>query len=77
MRNVALGRTLVINGDVDDVVVALCAPRAHRSIWRRWEEAKARLAGAGIPLADLPAETVAAEHAPNGSLAERYLLDPA
>lgn len=77
MRNVALGRTLVITGDVDDAVVALCAPRAHRSIWRRWEEAKARLAGVGIALADLPAETVVAEHQPGGSLAGRYLLDAA
>lgn len=77
MRNVALGRALVSNGDADDVVVALCAPRAHRAIWRRWEEAKARLAGVGIALADLPAETVVVEHPPGGTLDGRYLLDPA
>ena len=75
MRNVALGRALLSNGDVDDVVVALCAPRAHRAIWRRWEEAKAHLAGVGIALADLPAETVASAHPPGGSLTERYLLE--
>lgn len=77
MRNAALARALVSNGDVDAAVVALCAPRAHRAIWRRWSEAKAHLAGLGIALADLPAETVAAEHQPGGSLAGRYLLEPA
>lgn len=75
MRNVALARTLVSKGEVDDAVVALCAPRAHRAIWRQWEEAKAHLAGIGIALADLPADTVASEHQPGSSLAERYLLE--
>ena len=76
MRNVALARTLVSN-DVDDAVVALCAPLAHRAIWRRWAEAKEHLAGAGLALVDLPAETVAGEHQPGGSLHQRYLLEPA
>ena len=75
MRNVALARTMVSHGEVDDAVVALCAPRAHPAIWRRWEEAKAHLAGVGIVLADLPAETVASAHPPGGSLTERYLLE--
>jgi hypothetical protein len=75
MRNVALARTMIGNGEVDDAVVALCAPRAHRAIWRRWEEAKAHLAGVGIMLADLAAEAVASAHPPGGSLTERYLLE--
>jgi hypothetical protein len=73
MRNVALARTLVGRGDVDDAVFALCAPRAHRAIWRRWAEAKARLAGAGITMSDVPAEVVVSQHAPGGALPERYL----
>lgn len=75
MRNVALARTLVNEGTVDEAVVALCAPRGHRSIWRRWTEAKALLATAGIGLADLPAEVVANARASSAGLAERYLLD--
>lgn len=76
MRNVALARTLVGDGAVDEVVVALCAPLAHKAIWRRWSEAKSHLAGAGVALADLPAEVVVSAHPPGGSLAQRYLLGP-
>ncbi len=75
MRNVALARRLVGRGDFDEAVVALCAPHAHRAIWRRWAEAKAHLAGVGIALVDLPAEIVASHHQPGGSLAGRYLLE--
>ena len=76
MRNVALARTLVNRGDVDDAVVALCAPKAHRAIWRRWDEAKSHLWATGTALADLPAEVVAGAQAPPATaLAERYLLD--
>jgi hypothetical protein len=76
MRNVALARTLVSRGDVDDAVVALCAPRGHRAIWRRWDEAKAHLAAAALALVDMPAEAVVSAHAFGAALAERYLLDP-
>lgn len=58
MRNAALARTLVNDGDVDSAVLALCAQRGHRAIWRRWNEAKAQLAGVDVALADLPAEAV-------------------
>jgi hypothetical protein len=75
MRNVALARTLVSRGDVDDAVVALCAPQAHRAIWRRWAEAKAHLAGAGIALADIAAEVVASAQASGAALGARYLLE--
>jgi hypothetical protein len=60
---------------VDEAVVALCAPRAHRAIWRRWEEAKAHLAATGTALADLPAEVVVGAHASGEALAKRYLLN--
>ena len=76
MRNVALARTLVSSGEIDSAVVALCAPRAHCAIWRRWAEAKAHLSGTGIALTDLPAEVVVSAHQPGGSLAERYMLEP-
>lgn len=75
MRNVALARTLVSRGDVSDAVVALCAPRAHHVMWRRWAEAKAHLAGVGIAMADLPAERVLVAHPSGSALADRYLLD--
>ena len=75
MRNIALARTMVSGGDVDDAVVALCAPRVHRAIWRRWAEAKAHLAATGIALVDLPAEVVVRLGASGSALADRYLLD--
>jgi heterodisulfide reductase subunit A-like polyferredoxin len=75
MRKLALARTLVSRGDVDDTVVALCAPQAHRAIWRRWAEAKAHLAGAGIALADIAAEAVASAQASSAALGARYLLE--
>jgi hypothetical protein len=75
MRNVALARALVNKGEVHEAVVALCAPQAHRAIWRQWAEAKLHLAGTGIALADLPAEVVVSAHRPGGELTQRYLLD--
>jgi hypothetical protein len=76
MRNVALARTLVERGEVDGATVALCAPRGHASIWRRWSEAKTRLAVSHVVLADLAAEAVVAHHANGGSISARYLLEP-
>lgn len=75
MRNVSLARILISRGEVDDAVVALCAPTAHRAIWRRWSEAKAHLDGTGITLSDLPAEVIVGAHEDGRTLAERYLLD--
>lgn len=75
MRNVVLAGRWVSRSDVDDATVALCAPRAHHAIWRRWDEARAHLAAAGTALADIPAEVVVSSHASGTPLAERYLLD--
>jgi hypothetical protein len=77
MRNVALARTLIESRSVAHVVHALCAPRANRTIWRRWTQAKAALAGTeGVALADLPADELI--HILNddsaATLTERYQL---
>jgi hypothetical protein len=45
------------------------------TIWRRWAEAKAHLAGAGIALADIAAEAVASAQASSAALGARYLLE--
>lgn len=79
MRNVALGRALIADGATDTIVHALAAPRANRTIWRRWAEAKA--ARTGIPdtrLADLHADDLLALHDPEhaAELARRYELVP-
>ena len=79
MRNVALGRALLAIGKADEVVHALAAPRANQTIWRRWAEAKAALAG--IPnarLADLPADELLVLHDAERAkeLASRYELPP-
>ncbi len=77
MRNVALGRALVASGEADAIVHALAAPRANKTIWLRWAEAKAALAGIpGTRLADLPADDLVALHnsARAADLAERYEL---
>lgn len=75
MRNVALARSLLSEGSAGSAVVALCAPKGHQAIWRRWAEAKARLAVPGVQLIDLPAEAVLQHHANPAQLAQRYLLD--
>jgi hypothetical protein len=75
MRNVALARMLMNRGDVDVAVVALCAPTAHQAIWRRWAEAKAHLAGAGVALVDLPADVVVRAQVSGAAIADRYLLE--
>ena len=74
MRNVALARTLVERQAADSAVVALCAPKAHHEIWRRWAEVKRRLIVAGVVLADLPAEAVVSKDEHGDAMAERYLL---
>jgi hypothetical protein len=79
MRNVALARALIEADETDTVTVALCAPRGHRAIWRRWKEAKAALVGVtGIYLAELAADDVASvlPLLDGFALADRYLLDP-
>ncbi|MDQ3483924.1 MAG: hypothetical protein M3445_00660, partial [Actinomycetota bacterium] len=75
MRNVALARSLVSQGSADSAVVALCAPRGHRAVWRRWAEAKERLVVPRVSLVDLPAEVVVQHHANPVQIAQRYLLD--
>ena len=74
MRNVALARTIVENGQADSAVVALCAPEAHHKIWRRWAEAKQRLLAAGVVLADLRAEDVVGDDEHGIATSQRYLL---
>lgn len=75
MRNVALARTLVSGGAAAFMVMALCAPAGHRSIWRRWAEVKGRLAVPGVSLRELPAEAVVHHHADPTAIAQRYMLD--
>lgn len=84
MRNVALGRAIVLAGETDQVVHALLAPAANSTIWRRWAEAKIALHGIPhVRLADLPAELVLGVHQSErrAELAQRYRLgdedDPA
>ena len=55
MRQAALGA--VFAEEVDHVVVALCAPREHGVIWRRWREAVERIT-APVRFAALPANAV-------------------
>lgn len=74
MRNAALAAMLVANGIVDDATTALCAPRAHRAIWRRWSEAKALLRGSGISMVDLAADDVAHLNPRREVLVAKYLL---
>ena len=76
MRNVALARVVAETIDVSAVTVALCAPKNHAAIWRRWAEARRQFSGLdGVTLADLPAELVAAHHPNREELTARYLLD--
>lgn len=78
MRQVALAKAAVAHGMADEAAVALCAPWAHRAIWRRWAEAKAALRWTGLALLDLPADAVAGvRHAEQGTeIAARYRLGP-
>lgn len=74
MRNLALAHLLVRDGDVDEVVFALCAPRAHHAMWRRWAEFKNVFGDTGeVTIRDLPAEIVASAHPDGGTeFADRY-----
>lgn len=74
MRNVALARSIVERHAADNAVVALCAPKAHHEIWRRWAEAKSHLAVPDVQLADLPAEVVVGAGGHGSTMTERYLL---
>lgn len=38
MRNLALAHLLLADGEADRVTYALCAPEAHPTIWRRFDE---------------------------------------
>jgi hypothetical protein len=40
MRNLALAQVLLDEGEADEVVYALCAPVAHPTIWRRFDEVR-------------------------------------
>ncbi len=80
MRNVALGRSLLVAGETDAIVHALVAPRANVAIWRRWAEAKPALAGIpAVRLTDIPAEDVIPLHGPDraAGLRSRYQLGSA
>jgi len=79
MRNVALGRALMLAGEADEVIHALAAPRANIPMWRRWGEAKVALAGVpNVRLADLPAELLLSlrSQADAAELTARYDLHP-
>lgn len=82
MRNLALAH--LVAGDTDEemgdspqVFFALCAPLAHRAMWRRWNEIEALFPGPRLRA--LPADEVVVRHTParRDRLATRYLLQPA
>jgi hypothetical protein len=58
MRNIALAG--VLESDGYDTKVGLCAPAAHHSIWRRWDEVNTVFVD--DRLVDLPAEHIIAMH---------------
>jgi hypothetical protein len=74
MRNTAVAASLVSRGIADRAIVALCAPSAHTSIWRRWSAATARLKVIGVAFVDLPAHLVLRHHPNASAMADRYLL---
>jgi len=79
MRNVALARALIDRHEADASIVALCAPRANRNVWRQWTQAEQLFHGVpGVSLRALPAEHVlgALPDPRRSVLAERYGLDP-
>lgn len=78
MRNVALARSLIEDGDAEAATFCLCAPAGNTNVWRQWREANA-LFGAvpDVSLVSLPAERVAQLHAPSerSNLLGRYQLN--
>jgi hypothetical protein len=68
MRNLALAHLLVAKGELDGAVYALCAPSAHPTIWRRYQEFRSVFPDTGrVWTAHLPAELVARQHDDGGA----------
>lgn len=75
MRSAALASALVADGDADEVVVALCAPRGHQAMWRQWRRATSVLAERLVDLD--PADVAAAlQPAAQAFLCDRYGIVP-
>ncbi len=74
MRNLALAHLLVSEGEADNVVFALCAPRGHTAMWRRFDEFRALFSDTDtVLIRDAPAEAVADAHLDGGkAMRERY-----
>jgi hypothetical protein len=77
MRNLALGRAMLADREVDQVAYVLCAHDDNGPIWRRWAEA-ARVFGGDptVPLDGMPASQVVALHQPDDAawLRHHYAL---
>jgi len=77
MRNLALAHLLVTEDETDEVVFALCAPRRHRTMWRRLAEFREVFHDTKfVTIRQLPAETVAREQ-PDGGAAFTARYRPA
>lgn len=74
MRNLALARLLLAEGEVDHVIYGLCAPVGHAQMWRRFDEFRAVFRDSPqCGTVALPAEWVAQLHADQGTaLRRRY-----
>ena len=74
MRNLALAHLLVAEGDVDEVVFALCAPTGHAAMWRRFKEFQSLFSDTdAVSIRALPAEVVARAHSDAGTaFSHRY-----
>ncbi|MFT4265571.1 MAG: hypothetical protein QM572_19490 [Nocardioides sp.] len=74
MRNLALAHLLVKEGDYDEVVFALTAPRNYERIWRRFREFTSLFADTEkVTIRELPAEVVARRQPDGGTaFATRY-----
>lgn len=62
MRNIALATGLLDAGEADLAHFALCAPREHGAIWRRWESAKRLFTASRVQCHDLDAAKVVRLH---------------
>ena len=81
MRNLALAKLMVDEGELDQAVYALCAPQKHAAIWRRYTEFTSIFTStAQVWTGDLPAELVAAQHSDGGTAVDDWyrgaLSDP-